>query len=133
MSGRDATTAANTDAPATGSTGIARLLAAAGALGCGAGVGLGAYASHGLADGAARQAGLAALFLFGHGLALRVLAPGARRGERALLAAMLAGLLLFAGSLAGAALAGWPSKAAPAGGVLLMAAWAGLAITSLRR
>ena len=71
---------------------------------------------------------------FGHGVALLVLAPSqAGRWRLAACAAMLAGLLLFAGSLAGAALLGWPTRLAPAGGLLLMAGWLMIAFGFLRR
>ena len=111
-----------------------RLLAAAGALACGLAVGLGAYASHGLDGEAARRAGLAALFAFGHGLALQWLAGGTPARLR--LAACFAlglGLLLFSGSLAGAAFFGWPTRLAPAGGMLLMLGWLLAAIDHSRR
>lgn len=110
-----------------------RAFAAAGALACGLAVALGAYASHGLDGEAARRAGLAALFAFGHGLALVLLAPAVGRWRLAACATLLAGLLLFAGSLAGAALLGWPTRLAPAGGLLLMAGWLMIAIGFLRR
>ena len=111
-----------------------RGFAAAGALACGLAVALGAYASHGLDGEAARRAGLAALFAFGHGLALQWLARGASARLRLLACAALAlGLLLFAGSLAGAAFFDWPTRLAPAGGMLLMLGWLLAAIDHLRR
>src|SRR5690606_20181477 len=67
---------------------------------------------------------------FAHGLALLLLAPRDRSFRPWLLAA---GLLLFAGSLLGKALAGWPSTLAPAGGVLLMAGWLILAVSAFRQ
>lgn len=113
---------------------LARGLAALGAVACALAVGLGAYASHGLDGDAARRAGLAALFLFGHGLALLVLAaPAASRLRLVALAALALGVLLFAGSLLGAVFAGLPTALAPAGGVLLMLAWLTLAADALRR
>ncbi|KFN45690.1 hypothetical protein N790_09525 [Arenimonas malthae CC-JY-1] len=112
----------------------ARALAAAGALACGLAVALGAYASHGLDGENARRAGLAALFAFGHGLALQVLLR-ADVGRLRLAAgvALLAGLLLFAGSLCGAVFFGWPTALAPAGGLLLMLGWLIIAVDTLRR
>lgn len=85
---------------------------------------LAAYASHGL-EGQPRSWLLqAAAFGFGHGLALAALAPLAvRRNALAALAMLLAGSLLFCGSLAGAALAGLPTLLAPFGGGLLIAGW----------
>lgn len=101
-----------------------RLFAAAGAVACGLAVALGAYASHGLEGEAAARAGLAALFAFGHGLALQWLPRGGAGRLRLAACAMLAlGLLLFAGSLAGAVFFGWPTRLAPAGGSLLMLGW----------
>jgi uncharacterized membrane protein YgdD (TMEM256/DUF423 family) len=111
----------------------ARALAALGAVACAAAVGLGAYASHGLAGGDAQRVGLAALFLFGHGLALFVLAtPAASRLRLVALSALALGLLLFAGSLLAAVFAGAPTALAPAGGVLMMLAWLTLAADALR-
>ena len=113
-------------------TGLARGLAALGAVACAAAVGLGAYASHGLADADARRAGLAALFLFGHGLALLLLSPGAASRLRLVaLAALALGMLLFAGSLLGAVFADLSTALAPAGGGLLMLAWLTLAADAL--
>lgn len=111
-----------------------RVIAACGALACGLAVALGAYASHGLEGEAASRAGLAALFAFGHGLALLVLMRDPA-GRLRLLAggALLAGLLLFAGSLCAAVFLGWPTRLAPFGGLLLMAAWLMIAIDVLKR
>lgn len=112
----------------------ARALAVAGALACGLAVALGAYASHGLDGENAKRAGLAALFAFGHGLALQLLLRGeAGRLRLAAGIALLAGLLLFAGSLCGAVFFGWPTALAPAGGLLLMLGWLVIAADTLRR
>ena len=112
---------------------LARGLAALGAVACAASVGLGAYASHGLDGADARRAGLAALFLFGHGLALLLLAPPASSRVRLVaLVALALGVLLFAGSLLGAVFAATSTALAPAGGVLLMLAWLTLAADALR-
>ena len=101
-----------------------RWLGAIGSLLAGIAVAVSAYAAHD-AEGAA-QARLvqAAAFAFAHGLALAALAPLAQR-RRALLAmvAMLVGVLLFSGSLAGAALLGLPTTLAPFGGMLMIGAW----------
>lgn len=108
--------------------------AGGGALACGLAVALGAYASHGLQGEAAGRAGLAALFLFGHGLALQLLLREARGRLRLIAAgAMLLGVLLFAGSLCAAVFLGWPTRLAPAGGLLLIASWLLIAIDSFRR
>ena len=111
-----------------------RALAAVGALACAAAVGLGAYASHGLDGDAARRVGLAAIFAFGHGLALLVLAPGAAtRLRSAGLCALALGMALFSGSLLGAAFLSTPTALAPTGGLLLMLGWLLLAVDALRR
>lgn len=113
---------------------IDRALSTAGALACGLAVALGAYASHGLSGDDARRAGLAALFAFGHGLALQWLAREDAAGLRRVSAMlMLLGLLLFAGSLCGAVFLGWPTRLAPAGGGLLMLAWLLAAVDAARR
>lgn len=96
-------------------------------------VGLAAWASHAAAPDARMRLFLAAAFAFGHGAALALLAADMpRRLGRGALVALLAGTLLFAGSLAGAALAGLPTRLAPAGGMLLMAGWLLLAIDRAR-
>ena len=112
---------------------LPRLFAGCGALACGLAVALGAYASHGLEGEAAGRAGLAALFAFGHGLALQLLMRESG-GRLRLVAggAMLLGLLLFAGSLCGAVFFGWPTALAPAGGSLLMLGWLLVAADTLR-
>ena len=101
-----------------------RALGAIGSVMAGMSVALAAYAVHG-ADGEA-QARLvqAAAFAFGHGVALAALAPLAQRrsGLTALLA-MLLGVLLFSGSLIGAALLSLPTTLAPFGGMLMIGGW----------
>ncbi len=115
-------------------TGLHRALSAFGAVACGVSVGLGAYASHGLDGEAARRVGLAALFAFGHGLALSVLAPAAARRLRTTgLSALALGVLLFSGSLLAAAFLSASTALAPAGGLSLMLGWLMLAVDALRR
>jgi uncharacterized membrane protein YgdD (TMEM256/DUF423 family) len=116
-----------------GTTWPRRALAAGGALGCAAAIALAAAAMHGLHDAAAQRAALAAGFLFAHGLALLLLAPGASAWRLAGLGVLALGLLLFAGSLAGAAFFALPTVAAPFGGLLLMLAWLIIAADALRR
>lgn len=109
-----------------------RLLSACGAFACAVAVGLGAYAAH-IANAASQhRVGLAALFLFGHGLALLTLAPraGSRMQQLALLGLLL-GVLLFSGSLALAALFGMPTLLAPFGGGLLILGWLVYAVVAL--
>ena len=104
-----------------------------GALACAAAVGLGAYASHGASGEAQSRLGLAALFAFGHGLALFTLSPRANRKFAAMALSLLAlGLCLFSGSLVAAVFLGTPTTLAPAGGLLLIAGWVMLAIDILR-
>ena len=110
-------------------------LAFAGALLAAAAVALGAYASHGAADAQA-QSNLqtAALYAFGHGIALAALAAGTARSlGRAGLFLLLLGTLLFSGSLALNALAQFSGKLAPVGGISLILGWALWALDAVRR
>jgi len=102
-----------------------RVLAGIGALACGAAVGVGAYAMHGaLTPQNHERLAVAAVFLFAHGLALAALAPGTRsRLRQAGFLALMIGTILFAGSLALAALLGIAPTLAPIGGSLLMLGW----------
>ena len=115
---------------------LLRALAVLGALACAVSVGLAAYASHGLDGEAAKRVGLAALFGFGHGLALLLLAPTTAPGSRlraAALCGLALGLLLFSGSLLAAVFLDASTALAPTGGLLLMLGWLLLAIDALRR
>ncbi len=98
-------------------------------------VGLSAYASHGIAIAQAQSnVQTAALFAFGHGLALAALAPSTtRRMGKVALCLLLLGTLLFAGSLVGGALFGLPTRLAPAGGITLMLGWVLWAVDAIRR
>jgi len=65
---------------------------------------------------------------------LLALQPMLRSGGRLRLAGTLVlGVLLFAGSLVGAALFGWPTRLAPAGGMLMIGGWAGWALLRVTR
>lgn len=111
------------------------LLAFAGALIAAATVGLGAYAAHGAVDAQA-QSNLqtAAVFGFGHGVALCALAAGtSRKFGRAGLYLLLVGTLLFSGSLGLDALGGVGTRLAPAGGVAMMLGWVLWALDAIRR
>lgn len=111
------------------------LIAFSGAVLAGLSIALGAYAAHGVADAHA-QANLqtAALYAFGHGIALAALAAGTARSlGRAGLYLLLLGTVLFSGSLALGALAQWSTKLAPIGGIGLMLGWLVWAIDSIRR
>lgn len=110
-----------------------RWLRAAGALLAAAAVALSAYAAHG-AEGEAR-AGLqtAALFAFGHGLALVALPrAGQSRTALAALAMLLAGTLLFSGALVSKHLFGGSSATAPFGGGVLILGWLLCAVSVLK-
>jgi len=110
-----------------------RLLPFAGAVLAAAAVALSAYAAHGAAQDAQGRLQIAAVFAFGHGIALAALGPrAARRSGTVALAALLLGTLLFSGSLAAAQLFGTPTQLAPAGGMLLIAGWLLLAADALR-
>lgn len=110
-------------------------LSAAGAMLAALAIGLSAYAAHGVADAHARgNLQTASLYAFAHGAVLLVLAQApARRLRWLALTGLLLGTLLFAGSLAGGALLGWPTRLAPFGGVVLMASWLLLAVDAVRR
>lgn len=111
--------------PTAGARGTGnRILAASGSVLAALAVALAAYASHAAGPEAGRRLGLAAAFAFGHGLALAALAP--RAGGRVApvsLWLMLLGVLLFAGSLAGAGFFGLPTRLAPFGGGLMILGW----------
>ena len=114
-------------------TGASRLLAVVAPILCAAGVALGAYASHAAAVPLARERlGLAALFAFGHGLGLVALQSRTSRLAFAARGVLAVGVLLFSGSLAGAALAGLPTVAAPLGGMLMIAGWLLVAVDAAR-
>lgn len=108
-------------------------LAVNGALCAAAAVALSAYAAHAADASAQSRLQTAALFAFGHGIALVVLAPSTfRRLGRYALLALYAGVLLFCGSLVFNVLAQWPTTFAPAGGMLLIAGWLVFAIDLAR-
>ncbi|WP_334177803.1 DUF423 domain-containing protein [Pseudoxanthomonas sp.] len=110
-------------------------LALAGALLAAASVGLSAYASHGVADAQAQShLQTAALFAFGHGLALAALTAGTvRRMGKGALFLLFLGTLLFSGSLVAGALGGVSTRLAPAGGITLMLGWVLWAVDAVRR
>jgi uncharacterized membrane protein YgdD (TMEM256/DUF423 family) len=113
---------------------LMRALAAMGAWLCAIAVALAAYASHAASGLPQARLQTAALFAFAHGLALVVLVPRANtRGSRIGIAMLLAGVLLFSGSLAAEALSGLHPRLAPFGGTLLIAGWALLGATMLKR
>jgi uncharacterized membrane protein YgdD (TMEM256/DUF423 family) len=111
----------------------ARFAAAFGALACGASVALAAVARHAAGAQDGERLALAAAFAFAHGLALVAVATRVSRPATIARLAFALGIVLFSGSLVAAAWLGWPTVAAPAGGLLLMAGWAILAFDFLRR
>jgi len=111
-----------------------RAVAAIGAWLCATAVALAAYATHAAAGLPQVRLQTAALFAFGHGLALFVLAPRANtRVARTAIAAMLVGVSLFSGSLAAEALFGLRPRPAPFGGMLLIVGWLLLGATMLKK
>lgn len=109
-------------------------LAANGALFAAAAVALSAYAAHAAQGPLQARLQTAALFAFGHGVALAALAPQPQRllGRFALTLLYL-GVLLFSGSLVFNVLAQWPTTLAPLGGSLLIAGWLLYAVDAMRR
>jgi len=109
-------------------------LATSGALYAAAGVAMSAYAAHVAVAQDASRLQTAALFAFGHGVALAALAPMARaRLGRLSMVAIWIGVILFSGSLTAGALLHWPVALAPYGGMLLIAGWLVYAADLLRR
>lgn len=110
-----------------------RVQRSVGALACGIAIGLGAYAAHGVTGIDQLRLAQAAIFAFGHGVALTALtARATRRLARTAFVLLMLGLVLFAGSLALAVLLDTSTTLAPVGGVLLMLGWALLAIDGAR-
>lgn len=110
-----------------------RLLRAAGAVMAAAAVALAAYASHG-ADALVRgNLQTAALFAFGHGLALATLARGPlSRLALPALGMLFVGALLFCGALVARSLFGASSTPAPFGGMVMILGWLLYAVAALR-
>ena len=114
--------------------GALRALAATGALLAAVSVALAAYAAHAADEVARSSLQMAAIFGFGHGIALAALAPACRHRLGAWsLAALLLGVLLFSGSLVAGQLLGLPTRLAPMGGSLMILAWLAVAIDLGRR
>lgn len=108
-------------------------LAACGALCAAMAVALAAYAAHASPGAGQGLLQTAAAMLFGHGVALASLARGpAARWRRFALASLLAGSVLFAGSLVLHALASVRPTFAPVGGLLMIAGWLLLAFDLFR-
>ena len=111
------------------------LLACLGGLLAATAVGLSAYASHGIAEPLAQShVNTAALFAFGHGVALAVLGPTQQNSVGKLaLYVLLLGTLLFSGSLVCAHFFGTSTPLAPLGGSLMILAWLLWAADATRR
>jgi len=111
------------------------LLACFGGLLAATAVGLSAYASHGIADPLAQSyVTTAALYAFGHGVALAVLGPTQQNSVGKLaLYVLLIGTLLFSGSLVAGALWKLSTQLAPVGGTALMLGWLAYGLNALRR
>ena len=106
---------------------------AAGALLAAAAVGLSAYAAHAVDGDARGNLQTAAVFAFGHGLALAALARGpVSRTSLVALTALLAGTLLFSGALVNRYLFDGSSATAPPGGGILMLGWLLYAFSATR-
>ncbi|HEY5850819.1 MAG TPA: DUF423 domain-containing protein [Lysobacter sp.] len=111
-----------------------RLLTASGAVLAALSVALAAYAAHAVDSGAQHRLYTAALFAFGHGIALAALVPHLRRRLALVaLSALLLGTLLFSGSLAAAVFFGTATTMSPLGGSLMIASWLLYAADALRR
>lgn len=114
----------------------ARLPAALAALSAAVAVAIGAFAAHGVSDPAPKgwlETG--GHYQLAHALAaLLAVVVAPTRGGRAAAWLFLTGGLLFAGSLAGMALAGWfwLGPVTPIGGTLLIIGWLVLAIAIMR-
>lgn len=124
--------------PSTPSTPLSspsvRALAASGAVLAALSVALSAYAAHGAGGEVRAHLQTAALFAFGHGIALAALAPHAlRRLGRLALAGLLAGVLTFSGSLVSTHVFGVSLGLAPFGGSLMILAWLLYAVDAVRR
>ena len=116
------------------STPGSRGLSACGAVFAAAGIALSAYAAHSGDDEVRASLQTAALFAFGHGIALAALVPRATRLlARIALAMLLLGVLLFSGSLVAAHFHGLPTTLAPFGGGLMILGWLVFAAEALRR
>ena len=110
----------------------ARVYSVFGALACGLSVALGAYASHVAQAQDGKRLAIAALFAFGHGLALIMLCSRPSRMASWSMFCFALGIVLFSGSLALAVFFAAPTMLAPFGGSLLMLGWGILVIDFIR-
>ena len=111
-----------------------RLLVASGALLAAIAVALSAYAAHGVQGTAQTPLYTAAIFAFGHGIALASLVPRASRRLAVIaLAMLLLGTVVFSGSLIYRHVVGASLGLAPFGGSLMILSWLLYAADALRR
>ena len=97
-------------------------------------VAAGAIGAHAVAEPAlAVLAERASLYQLIHAAVLLAIAPLPGRAITLAKVALLAGSILFCGSLYGKALLGWPATLAPAGGMALLLGWLLLALSGMRR
>lgn len=109
------------------------LFSAIGALMCATSVALSAYANHGLEAQAQDRMLLAAYFAFAHGLSLIVLARVSHsKSDLGACSLMLAGLLMFSGSLISSVIWQTATTLAPAGGIALILSWCWSAVNLMR-
>lgn len=100
------------------------VLASLGAVLAAAGVGLAAWASHGVPPEARPGLQMAALMALLHGIGVAALAPLAvKRLARIALGLLLAGAVVFTGSVVGGYLWDLPTALAPWGGMALIPGW----------
>lgn len=113
---------------------VGRCLSASGAWFAAAGVALAAYAAHAAVGPDQARLQTAAVFAFGHGIALALAGRTAlSRLASAAMGMIWLGVLLFCGSLSGSVIAHWPARLAPAGGMLMIAGWLAYSVDLLRR
>ncbi|WP_238382743.1 DUF423 domain-containing protein [Cognatilysobacter segetis] len=103
-----------------------------GALAGAAGVALAAYAAHAATGEAQRWLYTAAAMALVHGVLLVAYVPGGPRLGGMARLALVAGVLLFSGSLVAAHAFGYPTRLAPVGGSLLIAGWLLVALDRAR-
>jgi len=103
------------------------------ALICAMSVAMSAYASHGFDGEAQHRLMTASYFAFAHGLSIIVLARvSSAKSNLFACCFMLLGLVLFSGSLAGAALFQSSTILAPSGGSILILSWCWVAVNFFR-
>lgn len=112
---------------------LASRLPAVAALVCAGSVALAAYASHAATPILRERLWLASGFALLHAIGLLALSSRSSLLASIGKISMMAGIALFSGSLAAAALWSTPTGAAPLGGMLLIAGWLLMAADFLRR